>query len=405
MLERTVGVGVIGCGVISQIYLRNLTKTFRNVEVVAVADAVQGRAKQRAEEFAVPIVCRNNEELFAREDVEIIVNLTVPTEHVGVSMAALEAGKHVFTEKPLAMTRESGRELVALAEDRGLLLACAPDTVLGASMQMCRKLISDGWIGKPFAAIGHGLRSGPESWHPEPAFLYQKGAGPLFDTGPYFVTAMAYLLGPVESVSCSAVAPWAERVITSARHFGEKIAVEVPTTVAMHLGFVSGAMASIVISNDIGSSRQHDARQHNQGIEVYGSEGTLAVPSPSFFDGQIYYKREGMEGWCEVPSLFCYGGDARGLGVAEVAGAVRLGRRPRINAEMAYHTLDVLVGLDVSLQGSGREVVRSSFDVPAPLSPRVVVGEVEDPGEGDAPLDGFVWPPRRPVVAESGREA
>lgn len=183
---RTIKVGVIGCGFISRIYISNLTRLFRDTEVVAVSDVVVANARQRADEFGVPRVCRTAEELIGLDDVEIVVNLTVPSAHASITRQAVERGKHVWTEKPLALGIDEGRELVDIAGEKGLLLGSAPDTFLGASIQTALRLISQGWIGTPFGAIGHPLRPGPESWHPDPAFLYQKGGGPLLDSSPYF---------------------------------------------------------------------------------------------------------------------------------------------------------------------------------------------------------------------------
>jgi predicted dehydrogenase len=364
---RTVKVGVVGCGNISEIYLSNLQRRFSQTEVVAVADLDLARATERAREFDIPTVCASSEDLLEVEDVDIVLNLTIPRHHADVSRAALKAGRHVYEEKPLALSRQEGAELVELARARGLLLACAPDTFLGSAVQTCRKLIADGWIGVPFAATAHLLSSGPESWHPDPAFLYQTGAGPLFDSAPYFVTALAYLLGPIESVVCSAKTTYPERTITSQPHFGEKIKVEVPTFVVGGLTFESGALTSLVMSVDVGSSRMQDPRQHGHAIEVYGSEGTLSVPSPCYFDGQIYYRKDTMTEWTELPGLYRYTGNARGLGVADLASALLDDRPPRVTADLAYHVLDVLLGMDESWRNGQAVLVTSGFTVSEPL--------------------------------------
>ncbi len=363
-----VRVGVVGCGNISGIYLSNLQRGFEQTEVVAVADLDLTRATERAKEFDIAMVCGSSEELLELENVDIVVNLTVPRYHAAVSRAALEAGRHVYEEKPLALSRQEGVELVELAKARGLLLACAPDTFLGSAIQTCRKLIADGWIGVPFGATAHLLSSGPESWHPDPAFLYQTGAGPLFDSAPYFVSALVYLLGPIESVMCSAKVTYPERTITSQPHFGEKIKVEVPTFLGGLLSFASGALTSLVMSVDVGSSRLQDPRQHGHAIEVYGSEGTLSIPSPCYFDGQVYYRRNGTGEWSELPGLYSYTGNSRGVGIADMASALLNGRPPRLTADMAYHTLDVLLGLDDSWR-SGRAIpIDSTFALSEPLS-------------------------------------
>jgi predicted dehydrogenase len=370
-MER-IGVGVVGCGNISDIYLSNLQDRFPQTEVVAVMDLDRSRAQQRAEEFNVRAVCPSVEEMVTSGEVSIVVNLTTPQQHVSVTRAALEGGKHVYVEKPLALSREAGRELVTLAKQKGLMLACAPDTFLGSGLQTAQKLVIDGWIGRPLGGIAHLLRSGPESWHPDPAFLYQLGGGPLWDSGPYFITALAYLLGPVERVMCSAKVTFAVRTVTSQVRFGEVITVEVPTLFGALLDFASGAMISLVMSVDVYSSRLQDPRQHDHAIELYGTEGTLSVPSPCYFDGQLYYRQNGRPSWAELPGLCAVQGNSRGVGVADMASALLNDRPPRLTPEMAYHTLDVLVSLDESWQ-TGRAVdVTSTYN---PSEPMIVTGD------------------------------
>jgi predicted dehydrogenase len=373
----SVGIGVVGCGVISEIYIRNLQQLFRDTEVVAVSDLVLENAERRAAQFGIPVVCRGTEELVAREDVGIVLNLTIPRAHAAVSRLGLEAGKHVYTEKPLALGIAEGRELVSMARERGVLFGSAPDTFLGSAVQTARKLLDEGWIGHPFAIACHMLRAGPESWHPHPAFLYQEGAGPLFDSGPYSITVLTYLLGPIESVTCSARITYPERTITSQPRYGERIPVEVPTFVAGLLDFASGTIGTLVMSVDVENSRQQDLRQHKYGIEVYGSEGTLSVPSPSYFDGQIYLRRNGAQEWAEIPSIHAYREDSRGLGVADMASAVLRRREPRASADMAYHVHEVLHRLDESWRTGDRRPVESRFGRTEPLSPNLRPGEVD----------------------------
>jgi predicted dehydrogenase len=372
---RKARIGVIGCGDISERYLANM-QLFESTEVVAVADLVEEKARRRAEQFRIPVVCRTNEELIARKDVDIVVNLTIPVAHAEVSKAALRAGKHVYTEKPLAAELEAGSELVELARELNLRLSCAPDTFLGASLQTSRKLIDDGWIGRPFGATCHLIKAGPESWHPDPAFLYHEGAGPLFDSGPYFVSGLVYLLGPVKSVTCAGEMTYAERVITSQPHHGEIIHVEVPTFVAGLLTFASGAVATMLLTTDVPYSRYPDPRQNGHGIEVYGTQGTLSVPSPCYFDGAIFYRRTGMIDWAELPRLYTYTEDSRGIGVADMASAVLFGRPPRASAEMSYHIHEVLHRLDESQRGGGLKMVESTFERTEPLESTLRVGEI-----------------------------
>jgi predicted dehydrogenase len=219
-----VKVGIIGCGNISDIYFRNLMQTFQITEVAACADLIAERAAEKAKEFNVPKAC-SVEELLADPEIRIVVNLTIPAAHTEINLAALNAGKHVHCEKPLAITREDGKKVMDLAKEKGLLAGCAPDTFLGGGLQTCRKLVDDGWIGAPVAATAFMTCHGHESWHPSPEFYYQVGGGPMFDMGPYYLTALVSLLGPARRVTGSARISFPQRTITSAPKFGKIIDV------------------------------------------------------------------------------------------------------------------------------------------------------------------------------------
>jgi predicted dehydrogenase len=385
--DRTARIGVIGCGNISAVYLKNLTQAFRNTTVVAVSDLSRARAEERAAEFGIPAVCDSTEQLLGRDDVDIVLNLTIPSQHAAVSRAALEAGRHVYSEKPLATNLEDGAMLLRLAAERGLLLGCAPDTIFGASFQMGRRLIDDGWIGTPFAATALQMRSGPEAWHPDPAFLYQEGAGTIFDDGPYVVTVLAYLLGPVAKVTASGITPYAERTVASGPRSGEKFPVEVPTFVTAQLSFATGALVSVVMTLDVGNSRMFDAGPLNDGVEIYGTDGTLTLPGPGSFDGSVFVKRDGAEQWVDIPSMYRFSGNARGVGVSEMAGALLHSRPSRIPAELAFHALEVMLAMDHSWQTGERVDIQSTVPRLAPLSDRLGVGEIEDPVPMHTQLD------------------
>lgn len=336
-------IGLIGCGNISAIYLKNLTAS-PDVEVVACADIDVERARARAQEFGVPKAC-SVDELLADPAVDIVVNLTIPASHAEISRRALEAGKHVYLEKPLAVELEDGRSVVALAEAKGLRIACAPETFLGGGIQTCRKLLDEGAIGRPIAATGFMLGGGPESWHPDPVFFYQKGGGPLFDMGPYYLTAFVFLLGGIRRVTASAAISLPERVIGSGAKKGERIPVETPTHIAGVLDFASGAVGTLITSFDVpgGTTLPN--------IEIYGTAGTLKVPDPNTFGGPVLLKKPGGD-WEEVPLAFGYDDNMRGIGVIDMARAIAEDRPHRASGRLALHVLETMHGL---LQASAEE--------------------------------------------------
>ena len=327
-----VKVGVIGCGNISPAYLRQCP-LFEILEVVACADLLPERAKARAEEFGVPRAC-SVEELIADPEIEIAINLTVPKAHFEVSMRCVEAGKSVWTEKPLSVKREEGIKLVEAAKSRGVLIGCAPDTFLAGGHQTCRKLIDDGWIGEPIGATAFMLGHGSENWHPDPAFFYQVGGGPMFDMGPYYLTALINLLGPARRVCGSARISEPVRTITSQPNYGKQIEVEVPTHVVGVLDFAHGAIANIITSWDVwGHSLPW--------IEIYGTQGCLSVPDPNGPGGAVRVLRPGG-GWMEVPHTHGLDDISRSTGVADMAYAIRSGRPHRASGELALHVLDIM---------------------------------------------------------------
>jgi len=352
-----VKVGIIGCGNISGIYLKNLTQTFQITEVAACADLIPERAAEKANEFNVPKAC-SVEELLADPEIRIVVNLTIPAVHTEINLAALNAGKHVYCEKPLAISREDGRKVMDLAREKGLMVGCAPDTFLGGGLQTCRKLVDDGWVGVPVAATAFMTNHGPESWHPSPEFFYQTGGGPMFDMGPYYLTALVSLLGPVRRITGSARISFPQRIITSKPKFGKIIDVEVPTHVAGILDFENGAVASIITSFDIWSANLPR-------IEIYGSEGSLMVPDPNTFGGPVFFRMRRQDDWKEIPLLFGYSENSRGAGVADMAHALTTGAKNRANSDMAYHVLDIMQGFhDASNEGRHYEL-KSTCERPA----------------------------------------
>ncbi|RIK40752.1 MAG: oxidoreductase [Chloroflexi bacterium] len=332
-MAASVGVGLIGCGYISDIYLKNLTASDA-VVVRACADLLPERAQARAAKYGVAKACAV-EELLADPEIEIVLNLTVPKAHYAVALAALEAGKSVHNEKPLALTRAEGKHLLDLAAAKGVLLGCAPDTFMGGGLQTCRKLIDDGVIGEPLALNAFMQDHGTEGWHPDPEFYYEPGGGPMFDMGPYYLTAMVAMLGPVRRVTGSARISQPERLITSQPKAGTRIPVQVPTHISTVLDFVQGAVGTLVTSFDCwGHQLPH--------IEIYGSEGTLSCPDPNYFGGPVRLRKAREREWQEVPLAFGHTENSRGIGVLDMAEALRTGRLNRANGQMAYHVLDIM---------------------------------------------------------------
>ncbi|WP_239616036.1 Gfo/Idh/MocA family protein [Cohnella mopanensis] len=351
-------VGIIGTGNISGIYFQNGQK-FDSMEVVACADLDVERAKAKAEEHGIR-GC-SVEELLADPEVQMVINLTIPSAHASVCLQALEAGKHVYVEKPLAVTREEGLRVLELAKRKGLLVGSAPDTFLGGGIQTSIKLVEDGWIGTPIGATAFMMSGGHESWHPAPEFYYHKGGGPMFDMGPYYLTALIALLGPINRVTGSARVSYPERTITSQPKYGQKIKVETPTHIAGIIDFESGPIGTILTSFDVKGGSQLPR------IELYGSEGTLIVPDPNTFGGPISISRAGAKEWSDIPLTHGKTGNARGVGAADMARAIQTGRKYRANGEMAYHVLEAMHGFhDASEQGA-HYVMKSTCEKPAPL--------------------------------------
>jgi predicted dehydrogenase len=355
---KTTKIGIVGCGNISGIYLE-AGRVFDVLEIAACADLLPERASAKAAEYHIPKAC-SVAELLADPEIEIVVNLTIPWAHAEVALAALQAGKSVHNEKPLAVSREDGMRLLKLGRERGLRVGCAPDTFLGGGLQTCRKLIDDGWIGEPVAATAFMLCHGHESWHPDPDFYYQPGGGPMFDMGPYYLTALVHLMGPVRRVTGSTRITFPERIITSQPKHGTKIKVNVPTHVAGIMDFANGAVGTIVTSFDVWAAQVPH-------IEIYGTEGSLSVPDPNIFGGPVFVRRAGASDWSEVPLTHGYAKNSRGIGVADMAYALRSGRPQRASGDMAYHVLDIMHAFhDASREGRHVELT-STCTRPAPL--------------------------------------
>jgi predicted dehydrogenase len=362
-------VGLIGTGTISAIYLKNRTR-FETFEVAACADLDMDRARARAEEYGVPRAC-TVEELLSDPEIAVVINLTVPQAHATVALASVRSGKSVYNEKPLTLSREEGRRLLDEAKANGVRVGCAPDTFLGAGLQTCRQLIDEGAIGEPVAATAFMLSHGPEGWHPNPEFYYQVGGGPMFDMGPYYLTALINLLGPVRRVSGSARATFPTRLIGSQPFKGQTITVNTPTHVATTLDFAAGPIGTLITSFDVWS-------YNLPRIEIYGSEGSLSVPDPNRFDGPVRVRRAGEEEWTEVPLTRPYNDNSRILGVADMVQGIQSGRPHRASGDLAYHVLDIM---HASLESSdqGRHIaIESTVERPAALPAELPAGRLDD---------------------------
>jgi predicted dehydrogenase len=359
-------IGLIGCGTISNAYFEGL-RPFRNVEVVAAADLVFERAEAKAREHGVRAA--TIEGLLGDPAIDLVINLTIPRAHASVNTAILEAGKHAYVEKPLALDLAEGRAVLALAQSKKLRVGCAPDTFLGGAIQTARQVLDQGEIGAPIGAVANMASHGPESWHPDPAFLYQAGAGPMLDMGPYYITALVNLLGPIRRVTGSARASYAERIVGSGAKQGERFAVETPTHYAGVFDFANGAIGSLNMSFDVWSHTLPF-------IEIYGTEGTLRVPDPNFFDGTVELRRSDEKEWRAVP-LTHSDEVRRGIGAAEMARAIQKERPHRASGELACHVLEAMLAVELASSRGAHVLLETTVERPQPLPPGLPVGELD----------------------------
>jgi predicted dehydrogenase len=350
--------GVIGCGNISEIYLKNLCR-FGDVEVAAVADMDLERARARAQQFQIPRTL-SVEELLAETEVDVVLNLTIPMAHFEVAMAALQAGKSVYNEKPLAVSLEEARRILEFAAEKALRVGCAPDTFLGAALQTCRQLVDAGAIGIPVGATAFMISHGHEDWHPDPAFYYQPGGGPMFDMGPYYLTALVTLIGPASRVTGSAQISFLERTVTSPPKFGSTIRVDVPTNIATVVDFANGAIGSMLMTFDVW-------RAGLPRMEIYGSEGTLRIPDPNNFGGAVELWRQDRRDWRSMPLINNLTANLRGLGVGDMARAIRDRCSHRASGELAYHVLEIMHAAHDASREERHIHLASTCERPAPL--------------------------------------
>lgn len=367
-MAKTIKAGVIGCGNISQAYF-DAAKKLDVLEIKSCADLNMEAAKTKAAENSIQAT--TIDELLNDSEIQIVINLTTPQAHATVNIQALEAGKHVHCEKPFAVNREDGLNVLALAREKGLLTGCAPDTFFGGGLQTCRKAIDDGWIGTPVAGTAFMCCPGHESWHPNPGFYYLKGGGPMLDMGPYYITALVHLLGPVKRVSAICGRKADERLATSEEASGQILPVEVNTHAAGTLEFECGAIISMVMSFDVW-------KQGCSPIEIHGTNGSLKVPDPNCFDGDISIFRNGMEDWEPVPYSHGYTENMRSIGAADMAQAIQSGRPNRCSGEMAFHVLDVMMAFDESSETGKHIDITSTCAQPKALPLNLPEGQLDD---------------------------
>lgn len=356
MNSGPVGVAIIGAGVISEQYLDNLTQ-FPDIRVCAVTDLHPEVARARADQYGIAQYGSPSLAL-DHPDVEIIVNLTTPAAHVDVDRAAIAAGKHVFSEKPIALDRGSAQGLLNEAHSAGVRVGCAPDTFLGSGLQSARRAIERGDIGVPLTVLTLFQTPGPEAWHPNPGFLFRRGAGPLFDIGPYYLTALTQCLGSFRRVAAVGSQSRRTRVIRSGPKAGEAFDVEVPTHVSVLAQFESGASSTSILSFD-------SPRTRSGVIEITGTEAVLSVPDPDFFDGKLRICPLGADDWIDIPTSGPATG--RGMGVLDMARSIRRGVDHRASGELAYHVLDTMAGIQESVESGCPVDISSSAPTSLPL--------------------------------------
>ena len=358
--------GVIGCGNIAAAYLK-AARHFPVLDIRAVADLRADAAEARGREFG--IAATSIEALLADPGIGLVINLTIPRAHVDVGLRVLAAGKHVYGEKPLGITLAEGRTLMTAGEKAGLRVGSAPDTFLGGAHQSARAVLDSGALGAPVGGTAFFMCPGHESWHPDPAFYYDLGGGPMLDMGPYYITALVNLLGPVARVGGMTATPRQSRTVTSQPRHGEQIAVVVPTHVTGTVQFHSGALVQIAMSFDVAGHRHLP-------LEIYGTEASLLVPDPNGFGGVVSLKPVGGD-WRDLPVDQPYAdGNYRSLGAADMALAILEGRPHRASGELALHVLEVMEGFEVSSR-QGRVVdISTTPERPAPLTSSLADGRI-----------------------------
>ncbi|MFA6715593.1 MAG: Gfo/Idh/MocA family oxidoreductase [Victivallaceae bacterium] len=364
-------IGIIGCGQISDAYLK-ASNTFDNIKVTACADINMEAAKAKAEEYGIRAL--TVDELLADPGIKMVINLTIPKAHAEIAIRTLEAGKHTYAEKPLAVSTEEAEKVLELAKAKNLRVGCAPDTFLGGGQQTARKLIEDGWIGKPLSGTAIIMGCGPERYyHKAPAFFYEFGGGPMFDLGVYYLTALINLLGPAKGVSAM-VSKGFEYRVTGPQGINpyEKLPVEVPTHYSGTIEFQNGALITLLSSFDVWT------HQHKP-IEIYGTHGSLEVPNPNTFGGPVRLAvgdKQIVE-WSDCPVTHQYTDNMRSIGAADMAKAISTGRKHRASGELAFHVLEIMEAFEKSSNAKKYIELKSTCEQPAAMPVGLRLGELD----------------------------
>ncbi len=354
MVSKQYNVGIIGIGNISPAYIKGC-RAFDILNLAACADLDLDKARKVAAEYAIPQVY-SVDELLSDPNIDIVVNLTIPAVHAEVSLKVLAAGKHVYSEKPLATSLADGKAIIDLAAEKGLRVGCAPDTFLFGQHQSTRKLLDEGVIGTPVAATGFMVGHGPESWHPNADFYYAPGGGPMFDMGPYYLTCLVNLFGPAVRVSGTARASFPTRTAKD----GHTISVGVPTHYSGTVEFANGVAATLIMSFDVWS-------HHLPVMEVYGSLGTLTVPDPNGHKPrETLLFVPGTHDWDEMPILHREEW-ARGIGLADMAYGILRNRPHRASGELAYHVLEIMAAFETAYKSGTYIDLKSTCQRPEML--------------------------------------
>jgi predicted dehydrogenase len=361
ILEGSMKIGIIGTGAIAPVYMAGMGQFPDDVEIVACADIQEERAKAFAE--AHSLEARSIDALLASDDIELIVNLTIPAAHYELNTRILKAGKHLYSEKPLGLSFEEAEKSLALAAEKGLRVGCAPDTMMGEGIQTARRLIDEGAIGRPLSASAFMMYHGPDSWHPNPFFYFAPGGGPMLDMGPYYLGALVYLMGSIASVTGMVNKAFDERIAGHEAIRGQRIPVTVNTHVTGLAQFEQGAIATLIMSFDTWKS-------YLPRLEIHGTEGSLSLPNPNVFEGTVQLWKPDTKEWRDVESR--HRGDfQRGVGVADMAQAIQANRPHQASGELALHLLEAMLAFEQSAQEKQHILIKTRITQPEALAPNL----------------------------------